>query len=791
MSESVLFWTVYERMVDAGIESDVAAVVEAAFYGASELTAVLEGGPPPSRGGRPAERAKPKPSSLTRLEVTGFRGIGPKATLELPPGPGLTLVTGRNGSGKSSFAEALEVLLTGAVRRLDSRPKDWKEGWRNLHGSGAADVRATFAVEGQRPTVIARQWPVGAVELSASTTQGLEDLGWTTALQTHRPFLAHTELGALLESGPSRAYDSLKAILGLDELTIALQLLADARLSRERVLKEAKTALTPLVERLKASVDPRAARARDALGKTWDIEALEPLLTGDGADPLPTVLRRLAELRAPVLDTGPLRMALDAQAENAGEDSARQLRMAELLTHALEWHGKEGDAACPVCGAGALDAAWEKTAAAEVAALRKGARAASEAVQAVRAAVASVRPPPPPSDLRADPSLAPGLIDAALAAWNRLANLPVGPADTLAHVEAHLPAVQDAVEKLVAHARERVATLEDAWRPIRLALGGWLPGARAARAGERTLPRLKAAEAWLKGAEAALQTDRFAPIGGRAQATWVALRQESSVDLTAITLAGAGNRRHLELALTVDGTEASLGVMSQGEINALALSLFIPRLVHEDSPFHFLIIDDPVQSMDPFKVDGLAQVLQEAARTRQVIVFTHDTRLSEAVHRMQIPATILSVGRRARSAVDVRKELAPAEQALSDARAVARSEVEVGRTVLLRVVPGLCREAVERTLQASVRRQLLMKGEALDVVEGRIRAAGKMQALAALAIYLDDTRGGDVYGWLNQKGAGLADTFRELKEAVHTGVADESLVRRTEGLVRRLEASLS
>jgi len=107
----------------------------------------------------------------------------------------------------------------------------------------------------------------------------------------------------------------------------------------------------------------------------------------------------------------------------------------------------------------------------------------------------------------------------------------------------------------------------------------------------------------------------------------------------------------------VDGAPgAALGVMSQGEVNALALSVFLPRATVSASPFRFLIIDDPVQAMDPAKVDGLARVLEDVSRTRQVLVFTHDDRLPEAITSITpadetgpCSATFQSAGRRQRS----------------------------------------------------------------------------------------------------------------------------------------------
>ena len=113
------------------------------------------------------------------------------------------------------------------------------------------------------------------------------------------------------------------------------------------------------------------------------------------------------------------------------------------------------------------------------------------------------------------------------------------------------------------------------------------------------------------------------------------------------------------------------GVMSQGEVNALALSVFLPRATLPASPSRFLVIDDPVQAMDPAKVDGLARVLESTASGRQVIVFTHDNRLAQAVRQLSIPAAILEVTRRPGSAVQVRTCLDPVEQALRDAGALA------------------------------------------------------------------------------------------------------------------------
>lgn len=65
-----------------------------------------------------------KPVYLSRIEIENFRTYGEGFKVELNPCPGVTLVCGMNGLGKTGFFEALEWALTGDVRRLSEKRKD-------------------------------------------------------------------------------------------------------------------------------------------------------------------------------------------------------------------------------------------------------------------------------------------------------------------------------------------------------------------------------------------------------------------------------------------------------------------------------------------------------------------------------------------------------------------------------------------------------------------------------------------------------------------------------------------
>jgi hypothetical protein len=171
--------------------------------------------------------------------------------------------------------------------------------------------------------------------------------------------------------------------------------------------------------------------------------------------------------------------------------------------------------------------------------------------------------------------------------------------------------------------------------------------------------------------------------------------------------------------------------------------------------------------MDPAKVDGLARVLHRAAATRQIVVFTHDDRLPEAIRRLRLDATMLHVDRRARSTVDVRESRSPARRYLDDAKRLARS-TEIPADVRARIVPTLCRDAVEAAAAAVVRRRAVRDGASLEAADRDLRDARALRETLALALFGDLGRGGDVGPELKRRlGQPAAALVTELNAGAH------------------------
>ena len=103
--DDVLLGVVLQRLKELPLEEQATNLLLAALEGEESLSAQLGGQAAERPSGDRAVAALPEPAGayLPSLTVGGFRGIGKPATLSLQPGPGLTVIVGRNGSGKSSF----------------------------------------------------------------------------------------------------------------------------------------------------------------------------------------------------------------------------------------------------------------------------------------------------------------------------------------------------------------------------------------------------------------------------------------------------------------------------------------------------------------------------------------------------------------------------------------------------------------------------------------------------------------------------------------------------------------
>ncbi len=380
--DPVLRTLLLERLSASDLDEQAAGVIEVA----------VDAGAPPASG------AAAPPVWLRSVTVEGFRGIGAPATLELEPSPGLTIVVGRNGSGKSSFAEGLELLMTGALKRWEKRPKAWTETWQCLHHEGPTRIAAELVLEGSpAPVALAQEWPSGVAHDDASGRAGaaavLAEHGWSRTLPSFRPFLSYAELGTMFDTLTS-LYDALSPVLGLADVDELAKQLGETRLFLDNARKENARRKDALVAALDPA-DERAALVAAALGaRKPDLAALAELLrdaptyTADTA-----LLRRLAGLALPTDEEirdafQALRVAERAHKDAAATDAKRATDIAALLRRALAVRDPARLADdCPVCGTpDVLDDAWAAQAEEQAAALAAQAEALTTAERALAGA---------------------------------------------------------------------------------------------------------------------------------------------------------------------------------------------------------------------------------------------------------------------------------------------------------------------------------------------------------------------------------------------------------------------
>ncbi|WP_405668917.1 AAA family ATPase [Streptomyces sp. NBC_00055] len=209
---------------------------------------------------------------LDSIAVTGFRGIGPRTWLGLNPRPGVNLVVGRNGSGKSSIAEGIETAFTGVNMRWHGLHASRSTNWRNLHHRGGKpEIEVKLAIDGDAGrSTLTRTWDGedfgasrGDLKRPGHGRVPIDQVDWKQTMEDYRPFLSYVDLDRMISGKPAQMYDAIASILGLRHISAA-----DSRLqTEEKALDDAaKTAEAEMPELMAALYAPEDdERAVDAL----------------------------------------------------------------------------------------------------------------------------------------------------------------------------------------------------------------------------------------------------------------------------------------------------------------------------------------------------------------------------------------------------------------------------------------------------------------------------------------------------------------------------------------------
>ncbi|MBW1738367.1 MAG: AAA family ATPase [Deltaproteobacteria bacterium] len=216
---------------------------------------------------------------LKKLTIRGFRGFCDEQPIELDSN--VILIYGLNGSGKSSFTEALEWLFFGEIsrQRLSRCRSEYQheEYLRNLFY--ADKVNPFVEVEakiGSVSRIIRKEITDGGIKHFVDGNEVPDFSELDLNLESYfRPMLAQTEIKALVDTEQKDRWEQLSSILGQDELTRLREFLITLRNSKkDQTYKQAESKWLAIIseieesEELKDLISPIKNRDLENLGKT-------------------------------------------------------------------------------------------------------------------------------------------------------------------------------------------------------------------------------------------------------------------------------------------------------------------------------------------------------------------------------------------------------------------------------------------------------------------------------------------------------------------------------------------
>ncbi|MGP0048237.1 MAG: AAA family ATPase [Solirubrobacteraceae bacterium] len=627
---------------------------------------------------------------LNKIEIENFRGFASPQTLPLDGD--VVLVSGGNGTGKTSLTDAITWVLTGVLPGLADRLKGERKGEDYIvsrYGNGPARVQLTIDL-GERLVTVERRGDSGSSELhirpategpgrAAAELAGMFGFGDPEALATgvHAwGVLRQDAMRATLEQGSEQLHVRLREILGLGVLAEFEHATREACTALARDSKATREELDALVRQItraeqalqeSRSRDASHAQEQDALAtridrlRNGDVQrvsvalaqkpgASEVVAAGQAvARLLETWLqveRELAETRD-ALGHAPKAGAVDTLATQV-RDAEQRLR--ELETH-RDAHQRLAQAAlellgdhCPVCA----QRIERDEVRAELEQRLATAQIGGADLESARERLAMLQADlQRAQDADARARRAENARIDAMTSWVRSAksasvvSVPVSwlEPDGFADAQLALEALRDELRGVY---RALAAIEAD---PAIAAAASELEGLQARRGplrdrAEDLARRHQRADALQKAATtAAVEITQeglealepaFAEVYDRLapHPSFTELRMSHDVYY------GKG-RSSPRIIDPVRGIEANPTlVCSEGQLNIIALSYFLAlNLETEQGVLPFAILDDPLQAMDVINVLGFADVARSLSARRQLIVTTHDRRFAALLER--------------------------------------------------------------------------------------------------------------------------------------------------------------
>lgn len=262
---------------------------------------------------------------LDFVEVCGFRGFRDK--LRVTFGSGFTVITGRNGVGKSTLFDAVEYALTGSIDKyaVEKAAQESLSDYLWWRGAGRADahyVTASFKGDAGEVFTITRSRESGADKTAAEIEAALcRDVRPDDALrQLCRTSIIRDEWIAALSVDLSETdrFELVRGALGLGQgsdfgakAKAVLKAAEAAHASRQGAYAEARNQLTRALTLL--------AEAKDAISRTGDASAAMQALVVATPDAPQELVARLAAGRA-ALTAGRARLGAIGEAIFQGRE---------------------------------------------------------------------------------------------------------------------------------------------------------------------------------------------------------------------------------------------------------------------------------------------------------------------------------------------------------------------------------------------------------------------------------------------------------------------------------------